>query len=125
MPGDSLTRKCEYAVDAAGNHLSATFATEAISEGGNVTGTAALLDEITVTGEYAVNGGAPGDGQTAVAVADNDTITATITVDWPYLSAEDEGGVDGLDNDTNAVPDGSVAATLAALTVTITQDHTP
>jgi alternate signal-mediated exported protein len=106
VPGDSLTQVCTFTVDAAGEHLTADFDVT----GGGDTGAQALLDETTVTKTYKVNGATVGD--TDVAIADGDTVTVDLKIDWPY-------GVE--DNDSNVV--GGLTETLGAITVTATQHH--
>lgn len=108
VPGDTLTKVCTFTVDAAGSHLTADFDVT----GGGDTGTQALLDETTVTAVYKVNGNAV--GTTDVPVANGDTVTVDLTLDWPIGT--------GVDNDTN-VAAGGVTETLDAITVTATQHH--
>jgi alternate signal-mediated exported protein len=107
VPGDKLTKTCTIDVDAAGDHLAATFSADDTSTN---PASNALLDELNVDATYAVNAGAPGDGQSAVAIADGDTITVKLSVSWPYGT---------LDNDSN-VSTGLTAA-LNDISVTATQ----
>jgi alternate signal-mediated exported protein len=108
VPGDTLTQDCTYTLDIAGEHFTevdfdVTLPSD-VSAG-------ALADEITVTTDVELNGADQGDG-TGVAVADGDTVTVSIVVDWPY-------GVQ--DNDSNVV--GGLLASLGDLVVTVTQNH--
>jgi alternate signal-mediated exported protein len=109
VPGDTLTKVCEYTVDAGGEHLTASFdATGPL----DLTGASALVDEISYTDTYKVNDVASGD--TDVAVVDGDVIQATVTITWP-------SGVE--DNDSNVLA--GLTASLADVTVVATQTHTP
>jgi len=107
VPGDTLTKTCTIDVDAAGDHLAATFKADATSTD---PASNALLDELQIGATYAVNAGAPGNGQSAVAIADGDQITVKLSVTWPYGS---------LDNDSNV--SGGLTAALNDITVTATQ----
>lgn len=110
VPGDKLTKTCTVDVDAAGDHLAATFKADATS---TTPASNTLLDELQIGATYAVNGGTPGDGQSAVDVADNDVITVKLSVAWPYGT---------LDNDSNV--SGGLTAALNDITVTATQTDT-
>ena len=109
VPGDTLTKVCTYTIDAAGEHLGATFTATGPTDIG---GAAALVDEISFGAAYEVNDVASGD--TDVAVSDGDVVKATLTVTWPY-------GVE--DNDSNVLA--GLTASLADVTVVATQTHTP
>jgi alternate signal-mediated exported protein len=106
VPGDTLTKVCSFTVDASGDHLTADFDATAPA----VTGDAALLEELDVSATYTLNGVA--SGSTDVAVADSDAVVATIVVDWPAGT---------LDNDSNVVS--GLSAALDTITVTATQSH--
>jgi alternate signal-mediated exported protein len=106
VPGDTLTKVCSFTVDASGAHLSADFNVTAP----NVTGDAALTSELNTTATYKVNGSTV--TPVNAPVADTDVIEATIVVDWPYGT---------LDNDSNALA--GLSATLDTITVTATQHH--
>lgn len=109
VPGDSLTQVCDYTVDTAGEHLAATFTATGPTD---ITGSAALVDEIGFAAAYKVNTVAV--GATDVAIVDGDIVTATLTVTWPT-------GV--LDNDSNVLA--GLTASLADVTVVATQTHQP
>jgi alternate signal-mediated exported protein len=111
VPGDSLTQVCQYTVDAAGDHLTATFDASAPTFDDDESA-AALTDELDVDASFTVNATDAGDGTSAVAVKDGDVITATIAIDWPR---------DVEDNDSNI--SSGLSATLDAVTVTATQGH--
>jgi len=106
VPGDTLTENCSFTVTAKGSHITADFDVT----GGGYTGAAALLAETTVTPVYKVNGSPV--GTTGVAIADGDTVTVDLTLDF-------DGP--GATNATN-VP-GGMSAALANITVTATQGH--
>jgi len=109
VPGDSLTQTCTYTLDVAGEHLrEVDFAVTAPAD---VTGAQALIDEIGVTTAVELNGVAQ-PSATNVAVSDGDTVSVQMTITWPY-------GVE--DNDSNVL--GGLSATLAGLTVKVTQNH--
>ncbi len=110
VPGDSLTKSCSYELDIAGEHL--TEVDFAVNVPTDVTGAAALVDEISVTTAVELNGVAQGSGNN-VAVADGDDVTVDITITWPY-------GVEDNDSNSNAA---ALTAALADLTVTVTQNH--
>jgi alternate signal-mediated exported protein len=107
VPGDVLTKVCTYSVDAAGEHLAATFTATGPSDIG---GAQPLIDEIVFTSAFKVNGTA--SGSTDVPIADGDVVTATLTITWPY-------GVE--DNDSNVLA--GLTASLADVTVVATQTH--
>ncbi|MBO9521286.1 MAG: alternate-type signal peptide domain-containing protein [Nocardioidaceae bacterium] len=110
VPGDSLTQVCTFTVDAAGEHLTADFDVT----GGADTGAADLLDETTVTATYKVthNGTTTTVGTSDVPIADGDTVTVDLKLNWPYGSE---------DNDSNVV--GGLTESLSDITVTATQHH--
>ncbi|MDT9592522.1 alternate-type signal peptide domain-containing protein [Nocardioides zeae] len=110
VPGDSLTQTCTYRVSVAGEHLKTVdFAVTAPTD---VTGAQALVDEIGVTTSVELDGEPQGTA-TGVDVTDGELVEITMTIDWPYGA---------LDNDSNVL--GGLSATLAALSVTVTQNHT-
>lgn len=106
VPGDTITKVCTFTVDAVGDHLTASFDASAP----DLTGDPELTAELDVNAAYEVN--STPVGATGVAVVDGDTVTATITVDWPY----------GTENNTSNDPAG-FAAVLDDITVTATQGH--
>ena len=90
-----------------GDNLVAEFSVDAPT----FTASNGLTDELDVTAEYEVNGSTV---TPPVAVVDDDVVTATIHVDWPF-------GVE--DNDSNQIP--GLSATLDEVTVTVTQVDQP
>jgi alternate signal-mediated exported protein len=109
VPGDTLTQNCTYTLDIAGEHLRQVDFDVTLPS--DVTGAAALIDEIGVTAGVTLNGTPQADA-TNVAVTDGDTVAVAIEIAWPY-------GVE--DNDSNVV--GGLAAALNDITVTVTQNH--
>lgn len=109
VPGDTLTQECEYTLDIAGEHLRQVDFDVTLPS--DVTGAAALIDEIGVTAGVTLNG-APQADATNVAVADGDSVVVSIEIAWPY-------GVE--DNDSNVV--GGLSAALNDITVVVTQNH--
>ncbi|GAA2003924.1 MULTISPECIES: alternate-type signal peptide domain-containing protein [Nocardioides] len=108
VPGDELSHRCTFTLDAAGEHLSATFETSDPV----VTETNALVDDLVVSTAYTV-AGVPVDPEAGgVAVQDGDVVTAVVTVSFPL----------GSDNASN-VPTAGLQATLEDITVTATQGH--
>lgn len=110
VPGDTLTQECTYTVSAEGDHLEAEFDVEL---GAGLTGAAGLVDELDVSGTSFSVGATSVTPGTPVEVADGDTVTATISVEWPYGSE---------DNDANDVA--GLTAALADIAVTVTQVDT-
>jgi alternate signal-mediated exported protein len=107
VPGDTLTQVCDYTVDAGGEHLAATFTATGPTD---VTGDAPLVAEIGFAATYAVNGSPV--AATGVSVVDDDVVTATLTITWPY----------GTLNNASNVLEG-LTASLADVTVVATQTH--
>lgn len=104
VPGDTLTEACTFEVDAAGEHITASFDVSTPSW----LASNALTDELDITATYLVDG-----VPTAVfpaTVVDGDIVTATIVVTFTGPDA------------TNASED--LTATLNDITVTATQGHT-
>lgn len=118
VPGDSLTQSCTYVLDIAGAHL--TQVDFDVTLPSDVTGAAALVEELDVTTAVALNGVPQGDG-TDVAVADGQEVTVDITVTWPYADQVDDDADGAVDNGSNVV--GGLQAALDDLTVVVTQNH--
>ena len=103
VPGDVLTQSCDFVVEAAGDHLGATFdvvtPTWAASN--------ALTSELVVAATYEVDGDVVTG--TGIDIADDDVITAAVSVTFTGASA------------TNASK--SIGAALDDITITATQSH--
>jgi len=110
VPGDSLTKTCTAQLDIAGTHF--TQADFAVTVPSDLTGSAALLAELSAPVIDVTVNGSPQASATNVAVADGDAVAVAITIEWPY-------GVE--DNDTNVV--GGVSATLDQISIKVTQNH--
>lgn len=111
VPGDTITKECTFTIGAVGDHLQA-----APTLPGTVTFTPAASGTLSlpVSATYEVAGG-PLVGNITEA-NDGDTLTATISVDFPFGTAATVNA-----NDTQGF-----TKTLDALTVSLTQvDETP
>lgn len=108
VPGDQLTKTVTFSVDGAGTDLEAEFDASAPQWDGS--SDASLTDELQLSATYSVNGGMATDGSSPVTVSNGDSVTAVITVDWPY----------GTQDNTSNVLDG-LTAELDAITITATQ----
>lgn len=116
VPGDTLTRTCDFDISAVGDHLTAdlTAAAPTLSD-------SALSDELVIGSSYSlvsldvldnevVVPIAPEAGAVSVTSADDGkTLRAAITVRFPFGVA--------VDNDSN----GGVQSVLDAVTITATQ----
>lgn len=118
VPGDTLTRTCQFQITAIGEHLAANLTANAPAMTDSF-----LEDELTFAADYEIDSDATNDnvGETlvdpdagAVAFTDADNgkyLRVAFTVDFPY-------GV--VDNQSN----GGITTQLGAVTVTATQtDH--
>lgn len=110
VPGDTLTKTCNATLDIAGAHFSTADFT--VTTPSDLTGDAALIEELSTPDIDVTLNGTPQASALAVAVADGDAVQVAITIDWPY-------GVE--DNDANVV--GGVSATLDQITVKVKQNH--
>ncbi|WP_300404753.1 alternate-type signal peptide domain-containing protein [uncultured Nocardioides sp.] len=119
VPGDSLTRTCQFQISATGDHLTAQLSANVPSMPDS-----ALEDELAFTAVYEIDTDATDDGTGettvdpdagAVAFSDADDgsyLRVEFTVDFPFGAS--------VDNDSN----GAVSAQLDAITVTATQTNT-
>jgi alternate signal-mediated exported protein len=103
VPGDVLTQSCDFTIEAAGEHLGATF--DVVTPTWDTAN--ALTSELAVGATYAVQG-TPVLG-TDIAVVDDDVITAAVTVTFTGASA------------TNASK--TISAVLDDIVITATQAH--
>ncbi|MCW2764085.1 MAG: putative secreted protein [Nocardioides sp.] len=105
VPGDLITKTCDYTVNATGAHLSATVGLEAPAiSGGN-----ALASALTPSATYTLAGATIADGETIDDTADGQELTALVTVTFESATS----GTTGQD----------MAAALGDLTVSLTQTH--
>ena len=121
VPGETLTRTCTFTLDLAGDALSANLA---LSTPGAVSGT--LAGELVYDATYSVAGTAPAPltGGTVAALTgadDGEQVSVAFSVTLPR---DGNNVVPGVDNDSNNGPgfgNGSLSATLDALSVSLTQ----
>ncbi len=118
VPGDTLTRDCTTTITAVGDHLEATVGlqggTGIALSGGNPDATGA---NITAAAAFAVDGTTIADGGSVTDADNGKTLTATITVDFPY-------GTDDATNAQNGNATQELTATLDTISVALTQvDH--
>lgn len=109
VPGDVITRTCDYTVNATGDHLGASvgLAIPSFSE------TNALATALSATATYTRD-----DGTGPVALADDEVITDAN--DQDVLSAVVQVTFSSATSGTTAQ---EMTATLEALTVSLTQSH--
>ncbi|NRQ50539.1 alternate-type signal peptide domain-containing protein [Aeromicrobium stalagmiti] len=105
VPGDLLTKVCTYTIGASGDNLAAT---PSVDDGDGSTGT--LNPFVTVDADFDVAGAPLGGAGQITSDNEGDTLTATITVDFPFGAA-----VDNASNDSKTL-------TLDDYVVTLTQD---
>ncbi|MCW2797319.1 alternate-type signal peptide domain-containing protein [Nocardioides sp.] len=103
VPGDVLTQVCTYEVDAAGEHITASFDVSTPTWDA----TNALTSQLALSATYKIGAATP--SSFPAAVVDGDIITATVTATFTGGTA------------TNASED--LAATLEDITITATQGH--
>ncbi|MBW8750057.1 MAG: alternate-type signal peptide domain-containing protein [Propionibacteriales bacterium] len=108
VPGDTLTRHCEYTLDAAGSHLTAKFN---VDPGSGFTGDPELLAEASLTAAYDVDG-TPVLANTPTPITDGQVVAVDLKIDWPL------GSENNTSNDL-----GGFSAALADVNVTVTQGH--
>ena len=98
VPGDVITKSCTFTIDAEGDNLAASPSvpsTVTFAATGNTKESLSL----PVAATYVLDG-APFTGSSVITDANKaDTLTATITVGFPYGTAEDVTGAVN-DNDT-------------------------
>lgn len=112
VPGDTITKECTFSVTATGDNLQATLTTPATTK---VTANdpAASSLEANVSAAYAIDGVAVPD--TITSTNNDDTVTATIEVRFPFGTAEDATEPQNL-NDTQ-----EILATLDDIDIALTQ----
>lgn len=110
VPGDVVTKSCDYTITAKGDNLSAKLTapdTVALSASAPSTGTATVDVDYTVASTTIVNDALITDDN------DGDTLTATFTVTFPYGDA----------TAINANATQNWAVTLDQIAVTLTQQN--
>lgn len=126
VPGDVLTRSCDFTVDLVGDNLETALAFDAPDLTQST-----LADELTFGAQYAVNPPATdpvfeplpaGDATLTDDLADGDEIEVQYRVELPFDGNET---VPGVDNDSNSGeefnPGPELTAVLTDLTVTLRQ----
>jgi alternate signal-mediated exported protein len=127
VPGDTLTKSCDFTVDALGDNLSTelTFVKPALD--GNT-----LATELTYGATYALNGGATADlatydnlNPTLVDLSDGDVVTVAFSVTLPFQNGvvdnDSNSGAEFLGGGETGVVAGELTAVLSQLTLTFAQ----
>ena len=106
VPGDTLTYRAAYTVDAVGDNLKvqASLGTAAL--------TGDLAPRLTTTTAVAVNTGTAVAGP--VAVIDNDVLNVTVTITWPFGVAGSPATDNPAMTDTVSFADFNVVVTQVA-----------
>jgi len=113
VPGDVITKTCTFTITASGDNLSAKLNTPAVSFPAAASGSSRTL---TPTADYKIGTAAAVNGDNTITSADNGkTVTAAITVNIPFGSAENAATKVNV-NDTQ-----NLTTTLNTITVTATQ----
>ena len=96
VPGDVITKDCDYTVTATGAHLAANLTIDATS----ITGAAALAAALTPAATYTLDGNAVTTGQSITSADDGAVLHATITVtfDTATSGVTAQGMTASLDN---------------------------
>jgi alternate signal-mediated exported protein len=76
VPGDVITKTCDYTVNASGEHLAASLTMDATS----VTGDAELAGALTASATYTLDGSPVSSGQAITSLDDGAVVQATISV---------------------------------------------
>ncbi|KQO38263.1 alternate-type signal peptide domain-containing protein [Aeromicrobium sp. Leaf245] len=113
VPGDVISKECEFEVVATGDNLSADLVVPGTATFTSVAPAAPSFDA-TVAATYADAGGNPLPA--TITDANDGVITATISVTFPYGTAEDDPDPVNI-NDTQGV-----TATLDSITVSVEQN---
>lgn len=116
VPGDTLTRDCQFLLTLTGDHLEAEIDAALPNEQAS-----ALADELLFTADYEIDTDANNDATNELSIDpeaapvafdvsdDGSYLRVVLTVDFPFGVA--------VDNDSN----GGVTAVLDAITITTTQ----
>lgn len=128
VPGDVLTRSCDFEIELIGDNLQTalTFASPDLDA-------SVLAGELDFAASYAVGADAPleladddADNPTVTTLADGDTISVDYAVELPF--GGNEADAPGVDNDSNSGLEfggGELSAVLDDLTLTVIQTATP
>jgi len=96
VPGDVITKDCDFTVTATGAHLAANLTMDATS----ITGAAALAAALTPAASYTLDGNAVSTGRSITSADDGAVLHATITVtfDTATSGVTAQGMTASLDN---------------------------
>ncbi len=111
VPGDTIAKTCTFLITATGDNLEADLVIPDTVEVTSVPAAPSL--EANVTAVYTTDG-VP-TGETITEANDDETVSATIEVEFPFGTDEDGDPLVNA-NDTQAI-----LASLADITVTLTQ----
>jgi alternate signal-mediated exported protein len=105
VPGDVITKTCDYTVNASGAHLSANLT----MDGTSITGSNALSAALTPGATYALDGSTVASGDAITSADDGAVLSAAITVTF--------------DSSTTGVTAQGLTAGLDDIVVTLQQTH--
>jgi alternate signal-mediated exported protein len=105
VPGDVITKDCDFTVTAKGAHLAATLSMDATS----VTGDADLAGALTAAAAYTLDGTPVATGATITSANDGQVVHATISVTFTST--------------TSGVTAQGMTASLADVVVGLQQQH--
>ena len=105
VPGDVITKTCDYTVHASGEHLAADLTMDATS----ITGSNDLSDALTPGATYTLDGNAVATGEDITSTNDGDVLNAEITVTF--------------DSSTSGLTAQGMTAGLDDLVVSLVQTH--
>lgn len=96
VPGDVITKTCDYTVNATGAHLAADLTMDATS----ITGSNALASALTAGATYTLDGNAVATGEDITSSNDGDVLNAEITVTFNSATSglTAQGMTAGLNN---------------------------
>jgi alternate signal-mediated exported protein len=96
VPGDVITKTCDYTVHASGAHLAADLTMDATS----ITGSNQLASALTPGATYTLDGSAVATGQDITSADDGAVLNAAITVTFDSATSglTAQGMSAGLDN---------------------------
>lgn len=96
VPGDVITKSCDYTVQASGAHLTADLTMDAAA----ITGSNALAAALTPTATYTLDGSPVASGQDITSADDQAVLNATLTVTFDSATSglTGQGLTAGLDD---------------------------
>lgn len=105
VPGDVITKTCDYTVHATGAHLAADLSMDATS----ITGSNALSAALTPGATYTLDGSTIATGQHVTSADDGEVLNAAVTVTF--------------DSSTSGLTAQGMTAGLDDIVITLTQTH--